>query len=234
MRIAILDDDKLMLKRLSIKIPEFIDKNNMYNFNFEYFYYNNPDELIAEHRKDCFDAAFLDIEIEGSISGLSTGDELYNLNNDIVIFYVTSFSSYIKESIEHRVFRFIEKFNDHALESGIKHMLKDFAFNESRYNFVYNDNNLTLKMIKINYFESSHNKVRIITDSKIYEQRTTISKLDKILPVMFCRCHRSYIVNTKKIENLGQNEILLDNGITIPLGRKYYHNLLSHIAMGRL
>lgn len=231
MKIAILDDDKLMLKSLSLKIEEFINKNNIYNFNFEYFYYSNPEELIAKHKKGCFDVAFLDIEIKDSINGLSTGDELYNLNNDIVIFYVTSYANYIAESIKHRVYRFVKKFNDRELENGIKDMLKDFAYNESRYNFLYKEANLSIKMIKINFFEGCHNKVLIVTDNATYEQRTSISKLENTLPMTFCRCHRSYIVNVQKVENCDRNKIILSNGITVPLGRKYYQNLLAHIGM---
>lgn len=231
MKIAILDDDELMLKSLSLKIEEFINKNNIYNFSFEYFCYQNPDELIAEHKKGCFDAAFLDIEIKNSINGLNTGDELYNLNNDIVIFYVTSYINYVVESIKHRVYRFVKKFNDRELENGIKDMLKDFAYNESRYNFLYKEANLSIKMIKINYFEGCHNKVIIVTDNSTYEQRTSINKLEKTLPIIFCRCHRSYIVNVRKVENCDRNKIILSNGMTVPLGRKYYQNLLAHIGM---
>ena len=231
MRIAILDDDELMLKVLPPKIKEFINKNNIYNFDFEYFCYNNPQDLITEHKKEHFDVAFLDIEIKDSINGLSTGDELYNLNNDIVIFYVTSFDTYVAESIKHRVFRFVKKFNDRELENGIKDMLKDFAYNESRYSFMYKEANLSIKMIKINYFEGCHNKVLIVTDTAKYEQRTSINKLEKTLPITFCRCHRSYIVNVRKIENCSRNQVILSNGITVPLGRKYYQNLLAHIGM---
>lgn len=232
MKIAILDDDELMLKSLSLKIEEFINKNNIYNFNFEYFYYSNPEDLIAEHKKGYFDAAFLDIEIKDSINGLSAGgDELYNLNNDIVIFYVTSYINYVVESIKHRVYRFVKKFNDRELENGIKDMLKDFAYNESRYNFLYKEANLSIKMIKINYFEGCHNKVIIVTDNATYEQRTSINKLEKTLPIIFCRCHRSYIVNVRKVENCDRNKIILSNGMTVPLGRKYYQNLLAHIGM---
>lgn len=172
MKIAICDDDKVLLDVIFSKIRKAINKYNVYNFEFDYFCYTDPNKLINDNKNIKFDIVFLDIEMPGS-DGFKAGDEIYSINNSAIIFYVTSYDDYLAQSIKHRVYRFIVKGDEKELQDGIKSMLSDLAFNESRYHFMYKDENHSIKMIKINYFESCHNCVKIVTSNNIYEQRIT-------------------------------------------------------------
>ena len=41
------------------------------------------------------------------------------------------------------------------------------------------------------------------------------------LPSYFIRCHRSYIINAKKVIEQKREEFVLENNITIPISRSY-------------
>lgn len=104
MKIALCDDDKLLVDMLSIQVENLIDKNNLYNFSFEYHLFTDPLLLLSEHQKEPFDIAFLDIDMPQT-DGLSLADKLFTTNNNVFIFYVTSYTQFIVPSIKHRVYR---------------------------------------------------------------------------------------------------------------------------------
>ena len=47
---------------------------------------------------------------------------------------------------------------------------------------------------------------------------------------MFCRCHRSYVVNLEKILSFTQKELSLITGMTLPVARRRYYELVKMIS----
>ena len=93
---------------------------------------------------------------------------------------------------------------------------KNFVFEgkEGRIILPYND---------IYYVEAREKKVFLRTLNAEYSFYSTIEQLEGELPDNFIRCHRSYIVNSAKIEKimLSQNQIVLVQGFDVPLSRSY-------------
>ena len=179
MNIAFCDDDKQCLKRLTRLAKDIIDKNNVYDFSFNYFEYDNPVEFLKEHEEKKFDAVFLDIEMP--LNGLIVGDEAFKINHDIFIFYTTSFSNYAVSTIKHRVYRFIDKGDKIELEESIKQMLNDIALFKSNYIFSYDKEKFVIPAQQILYFEKRHNVVDIITEKETFIQRISMKELEKNL-----------------------------------------------------
>lgn len=136
MNIAFCDDDKATLENLIKLTKDIIAKYDNYNFEFNFFAYTSPLELLEAHSNSPFDVVFLDIDMP-EINGLNVGDKLYTKNESIIIFYVTSYTEFIGESIKHRVYRFIKKGDKKALTEGIQSMLEDFATLHQRYVYKY-------------------------------------------------------------------------------------------------
>lgn len=65
--------------------------------------------------------------------------------------------------------------------------------------------------------------IDINTDSEKITLRKKISELEKFLSKeYFIRCHRSYIVNLMHIKSISKSDILLKNGIKVPISRSKY------------
>lgn len=233
MNIAFCDDNSIILNNLKNLIEDIINKYNIYDFEFNYFCYTDPYELLKEHNNKMFDIAFLDIDMPKR-SGFDLGDEVFALNENIFIFYVTSYENFMANSIKHRVYRFICKDNLEELHEGIKSVLRDLAMSHTRYNFSYKNHSYSIPLMNINYFESSHNCVKIITCNETFLQRTTIKKLSKELPEMFQQCHAGFIVNTFKIKKLSADNITLDNNQILPFSRKHRLDLLLSINRDKI
>ena len=87
---------------------------------------------------------------------------------------------------------------------------------------------------QIYYFESREKRIFVRTLQDEYGFYGTLDRIEEILPEVFARSHRSFIVNASKLKNvfLSQNCLQLTDGFTVPLSRKYkqtFKELRSHI-----
>lgn len=229
MTIAFCDDDNFLLTYLSNTVKQLISKHNHYNFSFEYYCYNKALDFLRDYNSKLFDIVFLDIEMP-QISGLEVGNKIYAINNDVFIFYVTSYESYLSESIKHRVYRFVSKNDIKELERGIISLFDDLLNLRSRYKFNFKNSTYNLPTNSIFYCESVRNKIFIHTDTKIFEQVISIKQLIVDLPRNFCRCHSSFVVNVSKIREIHEKSLILLNDVEIPFSRKYRVDLLNCIG----
>ncbi len=76
---------------------------------------------------------------------------------------------------------------------------------------------------KIYYFEARKRKLYLRTLSEEYAFANTVDNLQQTLGEQFIRCHRSFIVNSRKIVSiaLADNMIKLTNELVVPLSRGY-------------
>ena len=83
------------------------------------------------------------------------------------------------------------------------------------------------------YLEARNKKVYLICDAKEYALYDTLETIKDTFPDYFIRCHRSFLVNRKHIENVKYAEgcIYLDNDEVIPLSRSC-KSLLKGVLVG--
>ena len=91
------------------------------------------------------------------------------------------------------------------------------------------DEKIRVPYSHIYYFEAREKKLFVRTQYEEYAFYETMEKLEKRLPEQFRRCHRSYIVNTKKIHRYvpGENYIELYHQIGVPVSRSYKSRFLE-------
>ena len=88
---------------------------------------------------------------------------------------------------------------------------------------------IKLNFEDILYIKSDHVYVEIILyNAKKHVIRISLNDIIHKLPDNFIRVHRGYIVNYNHLEKI-QTNMLVINGLEIPLGKKYKENLLQKI-----
>lgn len=89
-----------------------------------------------------------------------------------------------------------------------------FKLKSTEYNIPYD---------AVLYFESNNKKMIARTAEKEYFFYSSFDELQNVLPDGFIRIHKSYIVNVAHIEsiNYSDNEIFMDNGMSIYFSRTY-------------
>ncbi|MFR7552511.1 MAG: LytR/AlgR family response regulator transcription factor, partial [Acutalibacteraceae bacterium] len=76
----------------------------------------------------------------------------------------------------------------------------------------------------IDYLEVRQNYVTVHAD-KEYTVKKTLGAMESALDDRFFRAGRSYILNLSRVRSVTKNEVLLVNGVRIPLPRGMYEPL---------
>jgi two-component system, LytTR family, response regulator len=93
-----------------------------------------------------------------------------------------------------------------------------------------------LKHIEIDWIEAADYYACLHTGAKAHLLRRTLAELDRELdPRLFCRIHRSAIVNLERVRALELNDdsdyrVVLENGTKLRLSRRYRKELQSRLG----
>ena len=218
MRIAICDDNFECIKQIkgfistfSKKLPE-IDE------------FSSGEKLVDAYtsKRANYDVIFLDMEL-GGLNGIETGKSIRNYDSEVIIVFVTSYTQYMQESFECQPFRFLVK---PVCKEDVLNVMGAITkkISAEKKTFIFNENRNTVRLFTkdIVFFESKAHYLHIHTNNTTYRIVKTISALcADIGSNEFCRVHNSFAVNMAFIKEIKNNEILLYDGNTVPLGRKY-------------
>jgi DNA-binding LytR/AlgR family response regulator len=76
------------------------------------------------------------------------------------------------------------------------------------------------------YIEAKDNTMQIVTKAAVYSTTLTIAKLEeKLKSNILLRVHRSYLVHRDAILRVNKNDIVLTNGVDIPIGDQYRNKI---------
>ncbi|MEL7146314.1 MAG: LytTR family transcriptional regulator DNA-binding domain-containing protein, partial [Bacteroidota bacterium] len=79
---------------------------------------------------------------------------------------------------------------------------------------------VSLEPSKILFAEASLNYVKFHTTDKLLIERCTLKEVEKRLPGIFIRCHKSFIVNKERITEKSARSLKVESH-SIPIGRRY-------------
>lgn len=198
MRIAICDDDILIIEQLKHYIKGYFDHKGLKCP--EIICFSNGQALLNDKGEK--DILFLDIEMPG-INGIYVGNELKKANERIIIFIVTSYSEYLDDAMRFHVFRYLSKPLDP----------QRFARNMNDAIELYNTMTIkvpietksgvhTLPASSIIMIEAQGRKVIVHTIQKDFESVHRMQYWLELLPKnCFFQTHRSFIVNLEHISD---------------------------------
>lgn len=206
---------------------------------------SNPHELLEQISSlGNIGLFFLDIDLQSSINGLATAQQIRELQPRCFIIFITSHSemSFLTFQYKTEALDFIIKdSSDHIKQKIHENLLKV----EERYTSMNNSLNKTFtilqhdKRIAIDYndiifFETSNNIHKVILHAKkrIIEFTGQLKDIEKQLDNRFYRCHRSYLINKDNISEVNFKELLvhMNNGEICPVsvrlkkGLKHFDN----------
>lgn len=224
--IAICDDDITIIELIESFISSFHIKND-YNFDVSVSKYNSAEALLNDYTvPESFDILFLDVEMP-RMNGLALAQRIRNLpDNQVKIIFVSNYPEYMQESFDVQAFNYLKKPLSYERFSDVfSKVYKDiFEKNISKIEVNYDDNTEIINISDILYIESVKNKrdyVTIVTDTKTYESRGSMTEAEAKLPAeVFVSPHRCYLVNINHIRLINKTNVVLDNNISLPLSRR--------------
>ena len=213
-KIIICDDDrdfaewfeKIIIRYFESSKKEFIIKK----------YYSAEEVLLSD--MNMTDIAFLDVEMK-AMNGIQLGYEIQRKCPNITIFIITSYSQYLDDAMDLKVFRYLEKPVDEArLFRGL-----DIALRTTQ-KIVFMSGNIETELNEdeIVCIYTSLRKTSVLTDKgDVIISLENIKEWQK--KVIDCNAfsspHYSYIVNLNYVVGIHENQITLQckNGKTIKI-----------------
>ena len=169
------------------------------------------------------DLILLDIRMENETDGLEIGSYI-SKNSGNPFIYITAHSdvAMVKEIIKTNPAGYITKpVRKSDLFASIGLAMNRVNFSQSAKTLKIKDGYSTvmIETDSIFYVEAEGNYLNIFCENKKYVSRQSLDSLiDEINSSSFYRIHRSFLVNTKKIEKFSRREVIV-NDIKLPVSR---------------
>ncbi|MGA2848789.1 MAG: response regulator [Terracidiphilus sp.] len=199
-------------------------------------------EALAEIRASKPDLLFLDVEMP-ECDGF---DVLEMLGGDLppAVVFVTAYDKYALRAFEAGALDYLLKpFNNPRFERALDRARERIAQGRRskrtvEHIAVKSAGELTfLKMSEIDWIEAADYYSCLHVGAKSHLLRRSMAELDEELDQsVFCRIHRSIIVKLDRVRGLklnenGEYDVLLHNGIRLRLSRRYWKQLQSRLDL---
>lgn len=241
-RTLIIDDEPLARENIILRLDKETDFNICGQAD------NGQDaQLLA--RKMNPDVIFLDIEMPG-IKGIDAAQKILEISNALIVF-VTAFDQFAIKAFQINALDYLQKpINDKLFEKtlerirqNLKHK-KELKQNPTSHpqsqqylkRLGIKDVN-SISMIDVNsikLIEVAGDYLCIMADNQNYVHRQPLTSLLQLLdPASFIRIHRSHAININFLrsfhEESGGAVVLMQNGRSLPVSRRYQKSFLKKI-----
>lgn len=205
MRVAVCDDESDFCDRIKEALVTEESEENVACFA-------SGEELLRQSDKSPYDIVYLDIEMLG-MNGIEVAEELKKRNQNVIIIFVSSHTSYISRTFRVDAFQFLIK-EDMDRESVLSEYCRAkerYRKDHDYYTIKQNTEHRRFEICKITYLESRNRHLYLNTaDGKEYEYRGKLDReAEKLKPYHFVRVHESYLVNMAYIEIYGNDQLSL-------------------------
>jgi two-component system, LytTR family, response regulator len=207
-------------------------------------------KAIQQHQPDLI---FLDIQMP-KINGF---EMLELLEQPPAVIFTTAFDEYAIKAFEaHAVDYLLKPFSKERFDKAVnkwleqqphtiaaantQHLLEAVSQNPAQNNRIVVKNGNKIKIIPVSevlYLEAADDFVKVHTAEGYFLKSKTMGHFENILNAgLFCRCHRSYLVNTQYITRIDPYEkdshvAVLKNGAKVPVSRNGYGKLKEVLGL---
>ena len=214
MKIAVCDDENKIVE----EITSYIKKD--FPVSEGRAYSNGESFLSASEERP--EVLLLDIDMPG-ISGMEVAAALTREKVSTLIVFVTAHDELVYDSFKYHPFAFVrKKFLEEELKTVLSDCEKQLVSRNKNFVFQNASKLVTLSQSDILYFEGQANYLAIHTTSDEYKMRSTMAGVENELEDSdFLRIHKGFLVNLEHIRVLKTEELELDNGTVLPIGKSY-------------
>lgn len=225
---VICDDSQNAVNKLVKMLDSILIQNN---FDGQISYSTtNPEKLLEHIKENHIDVAILDIDFkDNDTTGLKIAEEIRKHNKNIYIIFITGHLEFGLVAYKYKTFDYIAKpLTLERLETTIVRLFEDVKEDKEKY-IRLNNNKTIIPENNIKFIQKDGMKLVFHTDTRNYTTYNSFNKIENSLPKQFVRCHKSYIVNLKKISDIdvSNNIITFSNNDTCFIGPKYKNNFME-------
>lgn len=228
-RFCIVEDEKEQAELLNRYIRKYSSSTGD---AFEVKWVTDGIDLVEEY-KGQYDIILLDIQMK-HLDGMTAAEKIRMRDSDVVIIFVTSTVQYAVQGYSVDALGYVLK--PVLYPAFAKLMEKAVVRVKARREKVYihvsmEDRRLKLDCEKVFYIESRRNNVIVYTETENYVTAGPLKRFEESLDAHgFSKCHNAYLVNLSKVEAVQKTELLLTNGVSLPISRARKKEFLAALT----
>lgn len=225
MRIAIVDDSQLDVKRLNDYLKRFAEENSL---SVQPIAYSNAEQFLADYQFN-FDLVIFDIDMP-HINGVEAARLLRKKDTNVVLMFVTNMPQYALCGYEVEAVDYVIKpiaYSEFSLKlhKALRYIQRN---QDDRITLRTADAFVTLSIREILYVESYLHYLTYHTLRQTYRVRQTLSEAEKSLEKgQFARCNASYLVNLHYVESIEKENVVVA-GVSLKISRGKRAEFLNH------
>lgn len=230
MNILIVEDEKRIAKLLEMHIRELLGARlgKLHSCSF----LGEANNYLEKHPVDLL---FLDLNLNGE-NGFELLKKYTALSFQTVI--VSAYKDQALKAFEYGVLDFVPKpFSRSRLEKTFNLFLKGRSTLSKGLKYIAVKKKgriLSIPISDIFFIKVDGHYSELHTADHIYLCNKSLDALEKLLPIQFIRTHRSYLVKLDQVKEIlrfpgSKYQLMLKNGLTLPLSRKGYKLLEEKI-----
>lgn len=203
-------------------LKNYIDKyGNERGQQFSISYLPDGIDLVDDY-KGQFDIILLDIQMK-HLDGMAAAEKIRKVDPDVIIIFITSTVQYAVQGYAVDALGYVLK----PVPYTQFEQLFDKAITraQAKRQHIYvkvsvDDKQLKLDCDSISYIESQRNNVVIHGDNTDYVTAGPLKRFEEMLfEHGFSKCHNAYLINLSYVEGVQKEEVILTNGVTLPISR---------------
>ena len=220
-KVGLCDDEKRMLKINNHYMKEIDEEYE--EFTLELVNFIAGKDIIEYIKKEPLDIAILDVDMIG-MDGMEVAKNLKEVNEDIVIFFITGHSEFAVEAFDVDAIGYVmkpvdkDKLERTLLKAVAK--VRELKNKEKQRELVITVSNLKkrIPVDDIIYIERVQTQCVIVTRREEYRVYDTITDLVEKVGEGFVRASQSFILRVSEISKVTYREATLKNGMVVSLG----------------
>ena len=204
LRIAICDDEKVIIEQLHKIITEILQKNKC---DSQITIFLNGEGILEKAEE--LDVIFMDIEMPDK-DGLQLGQELKERNPKCKIIMATGIIERFKEAFYIKAYRFITKpFDKEEIEEALLSAIAE-GNNRNCIEAYYQRNQYSIPQDEIQYLEAYSGYTEFQVNEKRFRKEVSLMELEHPLSdILFVRIDRKYIVNLRYVQSYKNDKFLI-------------------------
>ena len=224
LKVAVCDDEKIYLKKIENMLKVMLDNNGVSFYEIDT--YLSGKDFLHNNKIFEYDVIFLDINMP-EINGLEVARKIRENRPDVLLVFITAFMDYALEGYKMEVIRFLLKdMLEEMLPECVETVIRKLSLQARKIKYNFMEGQKELPVDSIYFIESQRHKLIFhVLDSKLV-QYSLYGKLDDVgtdlLPYGFLRIHKSFLVNTKYIQNIVNYKVQLNSGMILPVPRERF------------
>ncbi len=215
--LAICDDEKIEREYLQQLVANWAKTRDLH---VKLLLYPSAEAFLFAREDISMDIVLLDIRM-GEMDGITLARRLRQKDDHIQIVFITGLPDFIADGYEVAALHYLIKpVSDVKLADVLDRAVKRLAAEDTTVLLPLKDGKQRLSVADIYYVEAFSHDLQIHTVQGVLSVKMTLNELEKMLGQGFYRCHRSFLVNMRRVRKITRNSLEIENGSVLPLSRK--------------